>query len=607
MAKNANSKSWALFSHGDGTRRSYPVVAGLLAMAALADAAATMSVGASVRAAAGVSLLDRSDTLVASATEGAAAPTGFIVPNVTAGLEVDTPIPSLPTPWTSNTAGYYYVKQGGSNGGTGFPTSPRGTIPNPIPAGAVVVLDNTAALAVSNPTFAFSGTSGSRCWFVSSGKVGYGTADAVATIDYTGNPPVNGNYYFFDGIDFDIGQSDYLSLNNCKHFMFRNCTFRGDGVQRAGNNAGVGMGGNSTTDRLSDGVFYNCTVRDLGLWNPSTPMGADIDVHGVSVGRFIERVWMLNSFFYQNQGDGIQITGGSPAENAVDDVREFYVQDCVFHSNLQNGWWHKLGYNLVFARNTVYNIVRQPNASASSAPSVGCGGQYDFNEVWYLFNRFYDNEGAIQFASASSGVAGQNVYFIGNVITNTKATVGIQVNSSFSPGTAIALWQGVNVYCLFNTISGFTGHGIATTPNSNMNLRLESNIIEGRSNASCYDIFMESPGPNQKIKHNSFPASPRFNINSSTTTTVAALQAADAANRFSNLSGAVSFVSQVTSGLGDYHVNAGDATIDAGEVISDVFATYLSTFGVDIKIAFDGDARPVATNDWDIGAFEQAA
>lgn len=536
-----------------------------------------------------------------------AAPEGFLVPAVPSGLETDTALPTLPSPWTSSTSGFYYVKQGGSAGDNGTPAAPRGTIPNPIPAGGVVVLDNTATFTGVSITLSFSGTSGSRCWFVSSGMVGYGTADARATLDYSSSVTISGDYGYLDGINFDGGTADGTGLSTIQNFLFRNCHFYGDGSQRGSNNAGVSFSGTATGDRLSDVVWYQCSVHDWGDWFPNTEMASDIDVHGVSFGRFIERLWFLESSFYHNQGDGIQMTGNSnPSTNAVDDVRNVYVQDCTFYENLQNGWWHKLGDSLVFARNTVYNMNYIDTASNDSAASVGCGGQYDFNNVWYLFNRFYDNDGAIQFASNNSGVAGQNIYIIGNVITNAKATVNVQ-SDSFSAGCGVAFWQGANCYVIGNTIHGFTGHGISTTNNSNMNLRAENNIISGRTSGTQQDIMMESYSTAPKIKNNAFPSSARFSLNGTQTTSVSAMQTADATNRVNNLSGSVSFVNAAASGLGDYHVTTGDATLDAGELITDVFATYLTNFGVDIKIDFEGTARPATAGDWDIGAYEGAA
>lgn len=537
---------------------------------------------------------------------GGGAPEGFLVPAVPSGLETDTALPTLPSPWTSSTSGFYYVKQGGSAGDNGTPAAPRGTIPNPIPAGGVVVLDNTATFTGVSITLSFSGTSGSRCWFVSSGMVGYGTADARATLDYSSSMTISGDYAYLEGINFDGGSGDGTGFSTVTNMLLRDCHWYGDGAIRGSNNSGVSLGGTSTSDRLSDVVLYQCSVHDWGDWFPNSEMSSDIDVHGLQFGRFVERVWFLESQFYHCQGDGVQFTGNSnPSNNAVDDVRNVYIQDCEFYENLQNGWWHKFGDSLVFARNTVRNLTYIDTASADSAPSVGCGGQYDFNNVWYLFNRFYDNDGAIQFSSANNGVSGQNIYIVGNVITNCVATVGIQTGSPNSTGCGVAFWQGVNCYVIGNTIHNYTGHGIAATPNSGLNLRAESNIVSGRSNGSCYDILLESYSTAPKIKNNSFPSSPRFFLSGSTTTSVSAMQTADSTNRQNNLSGSVSFTSSGSSGLGDYTVTAGDATIDAGDLISDVYATYLANFGVDIKLDKAGNARPVTTADWDIGAYER--
>ena len=43
--------------------------------------------------------------------------------------------PPLPNPWTSNVSGFYYVREGGTNTGNGYPTNPRNDIPRTLPAG----------------------------------------------------------------------------------------------------------------------------------------------------------------------------------------------------------------------------------------------------------------------------------------------------------------------------------------------------------------------------------------------------------------------------------------------------------------------------------------
>src|SRR5437773_2317554 len=84
------------------------------------------------------------------------------------GWGVTNPVmPALPSSWNQNTSNFYYVRQGGSNSGNGFPSSPRGSIPSPIPAGAVVVIDNSSTFSL--PTNIVSGgTSGSPCFLVGS-------------------------------------------------------------------------------------------------------------------------------------------------------------------------------------------------------------------------------------------------------------------------------------------------------------------------------------------------------------------------------------------------------------------------------------------------------
>lgn len=540
-----------------------------------------------------------------SATTLAGAPTGFLVPAVPVGLETDTAVPTLPSPWNANTTNFYYVKQGGANGGNGYPASPRGTIPNPIPAGAIIVMDNTATLTGTNFTLVFNGTTGSRCWFISADKVGLG--GGMAQIDYTGTTTIRGDYFFMDGVKFranttaQAGVSLGDGTDSIQNALIRGTHFCGNGAQRPANSSN-NMQGPSDANPNTNCVLYQCQFYDMGAWDPVS-LTADIDVLGLQINPWNRFMWLLECQFFHNQSDGCQFTG-NPNSNTNDMARNIYFQDCVAYENLQTGFWAKFGTDVVYARCTVYNQNERAGADPNNTGNpIGMGGQYDIGRFWYLFNRIYDCDSGVRFAGPFNGSV-SDIYMIGNIITNCEAGQNLQQNSANSWGTAISFWQGVNIYLIANTLIGFNGHGVSFTPNSLLNARLENNIIQGRVGGTFYDIFAESYTTPIKIKNNALPASPRFSLNGATTTSLATMQSGDATNRSNNLSGAVSFVNNAASGLGDYHVTGGDPTINAGDLISDVYATYLSVFGVDIKKDFAGTARPATGADFDIGAYE---
>jgi hypothetical protein len=515
-------------------------------------------------------------------------------------MDVLEELPTLPSPWTTSTAGFYYVRQGGAASGNGTPAAPRGTIPNPIPAGSVVVLDNTANFAVSNYSLTISGTSGQRCWLVGAQQYGLGSGSTQAQIRHSSSASVTSTYAVIDGVDFlTTGTNDLWGFFP-RNTLYRNCTWQGDATQRTGNNA-HSLSGASTSNRAEDSVLYNCVVRDSGLWTFDS--GNDTDVHGLQLGRFISRLWILDSQFYHNQGDGIQCTGnGSPSQNTATDVDHVYVGRNVFYENLQTGSWWKLGVDCIVSDNTFYNFTD----GGGSAP-VATGGQYDFiNRIWWLRNRIYDCSGGIRIAGDFNGnVPGRDIYVLGNIITNCSATNGtVQTGSPFSDGCAIACWQSVDLWIAFNTIWNFAGHGIGIVRSSSSPI-IENNIIQGRLNSACYDLFHENTsGGLPNVRNNQFPASPRFNVNAAATTTLAAFQSADSSRRTNNRSSATGFVNAVTGSLGDFRLQAGDGAIDAGALTTDVFAIFQALYGIDIRKDFLEVTRPQGTF-YDIGAYER--
>lgn len=65
-----------------------------------------------------------------------------------------------------------------------------------------------------------------------------------------------------------------------------------------------------------------------------------------------------------------------------------------------------------------------------------------------------------------------------------------------------------------------------------------------------------------------------------------------------------SFVAPVSIGPnGNWHVNPGSPAIDAGELVSDVYATFQTRYGLNIRKDADGATRPYG-GAYDIGPYE---
>ncbi len=545
-----------------------------------------------------------SDTFSSTTVAGGGAfvyPIG--IPTVPAGLEPDIDLPTLPSPWSSNQANYYYVCSGGGNGGNGYPASPRSSLPSPVPAGAVVVLCNTANLTVSNYTLTINGSSGSKAWIVGSQRYGLGSGSALAQVRQSTNAQMTGTWAVIDGVDFYTTgtSSDYWAFANPKNFLLRNSYFRGDGQARSNNNAHY-LGGSGTSNRASNIVFYSVEFRDTGLWTYDS--GSDTDVHCLQLGQWIDGLWALDSKFYHCQGDGIQATwaGGT----GITDARNLYFGRNEFYENLQTGLWFKFGSSIVVSQNTFWGFTN----GGGSAP-VATGGQYDFgteNGAWWIANKIYDSGNGIVFQSDQNGASGQKLRLIGNQISNIVAASGVQNASPWSDGSPISVRQGRSgqtIVIAFNSIWKFNGQGIGVLQFPGM--KIENNIIQGRTNANSCDIMVEvQTGTPPTIRNNQFPASLRVAVDQTSPnyTTASGLNSGGSGRHTNNRGSSTTFTNAVDGSSADLSLQSGDGAINAGTLTTDVFDEFQTAFGIDIRKDFLGVVRPQG-GAYDIGAYEQ--
>lgn len=493
---------------------------------------------------------------------------------------IDNIIPSLPNPWTSNQAGFYYVKQGGTNGGNGYPGDPKGLLPTSIAAGDVVVLDNTIALTYSTaPIIGFTGSSGSPSWLVSSGTVGV-TSPGQATISFTGTEYImfKGTYFILDGIDSFANTSNSVgfslgdfSANAASNACVRNSTIRGNGQSRGSNSANIIQGG---ADHVT---IYNSVIRDQGNYQF---VGGDIDAHGMS-GFGGADIWILDSQIFHNQGDGIQINFGAPNQTDTTGIQRVYIGRCLFYENLQTGLWVKNGQDIIISQNE----MRNHTDGGGSAP-INTGGQYAFNRVWWIYNNIHDGTSGIGIAGGT--IASSDYYIVGNLI-DTHTAEGMFAR------------MGADIYIVHNMFYNY-GTGFTNSPNANLNLRVENNIFWLRTGSS-YDVETESTSIAEKVKNNLFPASPRFSLDSLLRTSVASMEADDPTNRHDNQSGNDPLFTDAPNA--NFRIATNSPAKDAGVIYSDVYATFQSLYGIDIRKDFYGVTRP-QNGVWDIGATEFA-
>ena len=289
-----------------------------------------------------------------------------------------------------------------------------GSLPNPIPAGAVVEIRGTYSRN-------HEGGNRLKCNGTAAAPVFVrGASGSVVT----GTLEIQGSYCIFENLTVRMNTQQskttlILGNGGGDHLVLRDSDI-------AGNLAGGGVGTVSYFGgSISDIVFLRNRIHDHGDVNAS----GDQDAHGLALNQG-QRIWVLDNELARNSGDGLQING------SLAGLHHVYVGRNTSHHNKQTGLWTKEASDVIFSQNTSYG-----HRPSGSSPGAGMGGQYGPMRVWYLFNRVYDNTVGIRMASDSDPRVTDH-YYVGNVITNV---VG-------SGSAGIEVWGGTNVTITGNTI-----------------------------------------------------------------------------------------------------------------------------------------------------------
>jgi hypothetical protein len=502
-----------------------------------------------------------------SAGPGAAAPwappLGIPAPSFGVG-ERGAPVPS---PWTTETAGFYFVdgERGTDEGRTyGTASAPRATIPNPVPAGAVVRLegvyreDHTGARRLR-----LAGTAARPCF-----------VQGAAGTRVTGSWEIGGSYGIVETLTFGPG-GGWTVLAPADHIAVRDSEFIGTLEGEGGISVQAWIPDADATDI----VLLRNNVHHAGDWQASF----DQDSHGTGLYRSsgirgdrasISNVWILDSEYSYNSGDGVQINANDDSER----IHHVYIGRNESHHNKQSGFGLKWASDVVFSENQVYG-----HASSDSADGPGMGLQYDPQRVWYLFNESYDNTHGFWHGSGDAG-GRAGIYYIGNMIHDNTAT-GMQLND----------WVD-GEYIIGNT---FHNNPIGIE-NGYYRVGLEiSDNIFSRSRTAHVSFREYGSGAASSVRHCLFDAPARI-VWDDVAVDVAGLQGLDECGGCR--SGDPRFVN---AAAGDFNLKSGSPAIDGG-VAEAAYVLYERLYSVDIRKDKTGRPRPQGTA-WDIGAFESSA
>lgn len=499
--------------------------------------------------------------------------------------------PARPSPWTSDTAGYYYIDQstGTDSGRTyGNPTAPRLTIPTTLSAGAYVEVHGTYATNHSTPINC-AGTSGSPCWIMGQNTA---TRPTITGFFYVGGSYTILQYLTFEPTSAAGKWATILTTNGDTtrgdHLVLRHSEITGNGSDSGGLGVfdAAAAGGQPTYV-----VVWNVSIHDAGDYTNDI---GDNDYHCLTT-TYSHHIWFVGNDLTRCEGDGLQVTGVGPASYDGSLTHHIYFGLNRSGNHKQNGAWSKFATDVIFSQNYFYT-----NKASNSSDGVCAGAQYDTDYLWILFNRCYDSDYGFAIGSDIDSSLTLNQFFVGNVVWGMTDSAGVYAARSgdgFSNCAFTSRASG-NKYYYHNTAHNSSGHGFCI-PGSPLRSAAAyyDNILDGVHASTGRHFYIDNAATTIVSGGNLLAPNYSQNIGG-TVTTLAAPQ---------TLSGnsLVRSTAEFANLIGEnYHLNNQSAAvnIDTGGNAQALYDSYLSRYGVGIQVNQDGSPRPSGL--YDAGAYE---
>lgn len=491
---------------------------------------------------------------------------------------------STPNPWSSGTEGFYYVDPASAiatdtNNPYGYPTKPRSTIPNPIPAGAVVEIHGQLN---SNITINAQGTSSNPVFVRGKSYVDRPTFGLTVK--------VSGSYLIIENIKTEpkdssvgSGNSGIYVIEGSNNIAIRHCEISGVGNLNKTGSIGIGTWTYAGIDVARYILLDDLYIHDLGDINTTV----DQDAHGVVINGNAENVWVVNSTMTLVTGDGVQIE--AQHSRGREHINHIYLGNNIVHQNKQSGLWIKHAQDVIVSQNTIYDMSRSP-----SSPGACLGYQYSGDFFWFLHNTLYN---CYQGIKAQSGDIGEqtDVYYIGNLIFNINSDQ--PTNPHESGGISLRMGS-TNHYIINNTI--YNADSGINAPISSGKLIISNNIIAERNETTMREVYIEGAATNSIMQNNLFYNSGglKFFWNWSIFTDLSLFESTVQAVKI-NKNGDPFFIDKTNN---NFNIYTNSPAKDAG-AINDAYTTFFNRYGIDIAKDIVGVARPQGSA-WDIGAYE---
>ena len=523
-----------------------------------------------------------------SSGNGGGATSWIGVPDPDWGATIGNPIvatqPTRPDPWDSHDPGYYYVYEDQvtpscSDSNNGYPGAARCTIPTPIPAGAYVeVVGPYTTTSGGSTRINSAGTITQPTWLVND--------DLAAVADFqAATTTIEGNYIFIDGVEFSTRVLP-RATDTADYVAIRNSTFD---VLIDGTGSQLGTGG-QIGDPAEQWVVYANTFKDSCVgWNQDP--GIDKDAHGSKPGNYAQYIWYVGNTFYHSCGNAIQL---SDQNSSQANVHHIYIAGNEIYQTRQTGIGVKKASDVVISENYIHDISI---IQTGNTPS-GIAWQYAPGDLWVIYNTIDNTEIGIKSGSDTSPFD-DNVYVIGNLITNISTAQSYTSTNPWHPGLGMSLVDPNNVWVINNTIRTAEG-GIGVDAQISDNLYIENNIIADMQE-SQYHLLLES---------GISPANFVFANNQCDTASATATYIGGTTNSCSGVDASNNEGDPLFVSASDHSLQISSPAVDDGvadtALQSDVYQTFETAYGLDIRVDINGTSRPQGSA-WDMGAYERSS
>ena len=437
----------------------------------------------------------------------------------------------------------------------GSPARPRRTVPQALPAGAVVELRGGPYQA-SRLTWRATGTAAAPVFV-------RGVGTPVLAV---GELRMQGSYLVVEGVVVDGGR---VTMGPGDHLALRRSEVRG--YAPGGHSAAVAIEG-------TDVVVHANEIHRNGDASGT----AEEDVHGVKASTGDARVWIVDNHIHHNGGDAVQI-GSSRADEPW--AEHVYIGRNHLHDDRENGVDIKQARDVVVSENQIHSY--RPSSSSSGEAVVV---HDDPERVWIVNNEVRDAARGV----VCTGAVG--FYVIGNVIHRIHHAGGDYDPDSLYGTQAVLVYSTPEVHVVSNTLFDVDG-GISFP--SGARAVVVDNVIAALSQPS-HHVGVGSPGARSSVmSHNLLGGAVRIKWGSNRAQGLGDFQGASGQGT-SCVAGDPRFENPAA---GDFRLRTGSPAIDAG-VTPDAYATFERLYGRSLGRDRAGNPRP-SGRAYDLGALER--